>query len=343
MKLLRILLFPVTVLYGIVMSVRNLFFDKNWFHSTAFDVPVIAVGNLSVGGTGKSPQIEYLIRLLKDQYSLATLSRGYGRKTKGYVLATAKTKMTDLGDEPSQFFTKFPGITVAVDENRVQGINRLLQRDNRLEVILLDDAYQHRKVRADFYILLTAYNELFVNDFVIPTGNLREARSGANRSDVVVVTKCPLHLSEQDKEAIKRKVAKYTTSPVFFSTITYERDFKSKSARFPVDKLSDESCLIVAGIAKPESFIAHVCKDNNGHDVLTFRDHHNFSAADIQTIQVRAKGRKIVTTEKDYVRLKDLLPEQQLYYLEIKTEFLEDRDQFDQLVLNVIQNKKATT
>lgn len=325
------------------MAVRNYFFDKGWLASTSFPVPVIAVGNLSMGGTGKSPQIEYLIRLLQERYALATLSRGYGRKTKGFVLATAQTKMSDLGDEPFQFHSKFPEITVAVDENRVEGITNLLQLDKSPEVILLDDAYQHRKVKADYYILLTAYDELYVNDWVVPVGNLRETRAGAKRSDVVVVTKCPVDLSHKEMNAITTRINKYTDSPVFFSTVTYDEKLYSKEASILLNDLVKESCLIVAGIAKPQPFVDYIKQGNDGHEVLLFPDHHNFSENDITTILVRAKGRKIITTEKDYVRLQNRLPAEQLYYQPIKTEFLERQEDFDQLILEVIQNKKATS
>lgn len=325
------------------MAVRNYFFDKGWLTSTSFSLPVIAVGNLSMGGTGKSPQIEYLIRLLQERYALATLSRGYGRKTKGYVLATAQTKMSDLGDEPFQFHSKFPEITVAVDENRVEGITNLLQLDKSPEVILLDDAYQHRKVKADYYILLTAYDELFVNDWVVPVGNLRETRKGAQRSDVVVVTKCPVDISQKEMNAITTRINKYTDSPVFYSTVAYDEKLYSSDTSILLNDLAKESCLIVAGIAKPHPFVDYIKQGNDGHEVLLFPDHHNFSESDIEAILARAKGRKIITTEKDYMRLQNRLPAEQLYYQSIKTEFLERQEDLDQLILEAIQNKKATS
>src|SRR5690606_31086598 len=171
MKQLRFLLFPFGILYWIITFIRNFLYDKEVFKSYIAPIPVIAVGNLSVGGTGKSPQIEYLIRLLSDKYSLATLSRGYKRKSKGFVLADQTTKVEDLGDEPFQFFSKFNNIRVAVDSDRTNGIQKLLQLKNPPEIILLDDAYQHRKVKASFYILLTAYNDLYCDDFILPVGN----------------------------------------------------------------------------------------------------------------------------------------------------------------------------
>ena len=203
MNLLRKILFPFAILYGLITSIRNFLFDKEILKSYSFDLPIIAVGNLSVGGTGKTPQIEYLIRLLLTKYKVATLSRGYKRKSEGFVLADANANAEILGDEPFQFFQKFPEILVAVDANRKNGIEQLLSQKEKPEVILLDDAYQHRKVKAGFYILLTAYDDIYVDDFMLPTGNLRESRSGSQRADVVVVTKCPPNLSETEQLSIK--------------------------------------------------------------------------------------------------------------------------------------------
>src|SRR6187402_2631635 len=207
MNLLRKILFPLAVLYGWVTQLRNFLFDIGILKSYAFDVPVIAVGNLSVGGTGKTPQIEYLIRLLSPKYKIATLSRGYKRQTEGFILAGAGDNAKTLGDEPFQYHQKFPGIRVAVDADRKNGLEQLLFSQNQKpEVILLDDAYQHRKVKAGFYILLTSYGDLYADDFMLPTGNLRESRSGANRADIVIVTKCPNNLSDQDQNKIQRKL-----------------------------------------------------------------------------------------------------------------------------------------
>src|SRR6478752_1663867 len=206
MNLLRKILFPFAVLYGFITSIRNFLYDNNLLKSYSFDLPIIAVGNLSVGGTGKTPQIEYLIRLLSSKYKVATLSRGYKRKSEGFVLADETSNAEILGDEPFQFFQKFKNIQVAVDANRKNGIEQLLSQPEKPEVILLDDAYQHRKVKAGFYIMLTAYGDLYADDFMLPTGNLREYRSGANRANLIVVTKCPPNLSISEQENIKNKL-----------------------------------------------------------------------------------------------------------------------------------------
>ena len=195
MKLVRFLLFPFSVLYDLITSIRNFFFNIGIFKETNFNTPIIVVGNLSVGGTGKTPQIEYLIKLLKDVYKVAVLSRGYKRKTTGFVFVNNEHTANDVGDEPLQYFKKFKDISVAVNENRVEGVINL-EKQQSPEVVLLDDAYQHRKIKGSFYILLTKYNDLFTDDFLLPTGNLRESRAGANRTDVIIVTKCPENLSE---------------------------------------------------------------------------------------------------------------------------------------------------
>ena len=190
MNLLRKLLFPFAILYGIITSLRNYLYDKGILKSYSFDIPVIAVGNLNVGGTGKTPQIEYLIRLLSPNYRVATLSRGYKRKSEGFVLADATSNAEILGDEPFQYFKKFPNIQVAVDADRRNGIEQLVKQKAMPEIILLDDAFQHRKVKAGFYILLTAYDDLFCNDFMLPTGNLRESSNGAKRANLIKTNRC---------------------------------------------------------------------------------------------------------------------------------------------------------
>ena len=225
MNLVRKFLFPFAILYGFITSIRNFFFDKGILKSYSFDVPVIAVGNLSVGGTGKTPQIEYLIRLLSSKYKVATLSRGYKRKSEGFVLADAHSNASILGDEPFQFYTKFPNIQVAVDANRKNGIEQLLSQESKPDIILLDDAYQHRKVKAGFYILLTSYGDLYADDFILPTGNLRESRSGAQRANLVIVTKCPENLSLDEQQKIKEKLKLSVSQELYFSFIVFFKTY----------------------------------------------------------------------------------------------------------------------
>ncbi|MBO9586059.1 MAG: tetraacyldisaccharide 4'-kinase [Flavobacterium sp.] len=335
MHLLRKLLFPFAILYGFITSVRNFLFDKGVLKSTSFDLPVIAVGNLSVGGTGKTPQIEYLIRLLSDEYKVATLSRGYKRKSEGFVLADENSNAEILGDEPFQFHQKFPNVMVAVDANRTNGIQQLLSQKVKPEIILLDDAYQHRKVKAGFYILLTSYGDLYADDFMLPTGNLRESRSGAERASIVVVTKCPKILTEEEQAEIRIKLKLKSSQQVFFSFIDYDIFIYGKNEKIAVSEIKSESKLLLAGIAKPKPFFDYL--KNESDECLTFPDHHHFSDADLDTIRNKANGRKMITTEKDYVRLKDSELIDQLYYLPIKSSFINHQQDFDATILEYVK------
>lgn len=336
MKFLRIILFPFSILYGFITSIRNYLYDKGVIKSYSFDLPVIAVGNLCVGGTGKTPQIEYLIRLLSHSYQVATLSRGYKRKSEGFVLADVNANAELLGDEPYQFFQKFPNIQVAVDANRKNGIEQLLSPIKKPEIILLDDAFQHRKVKAGFYIMLTAFDDIFYNDFILPTGNLRETRSGANRADMIIVTKCPNDISELTQQEIKQKINQYlkVEKPVYFSFITYDDWFYSENEKISVNEMQTVDKLVVAGIAKPEPFFAYLQAAKKS--TMVFPDHHDFSEKDIQLILEAAKEKKIITTEKDFVRLKGKLPAKQLYYLPIKTSFVQNGNEFDKKILDYV-------
>ncbi|SEO46408.1 lipid-A-disaccharide kinase [Flavobacterium sp. CF108] len=335
MNLLRKILFPFAILYGFITSIRNFLFDKGILKSTSFDIPVIAVGNLSVGGTGKTPQIEYLIRLLADKYNVATLSRGYKRKSEGFVLADDNSNAEILGDEPFQFYQKFPNVQVAVDANRTNGITQLLSQKNKPQVILLDDAYQHRKVKAGFYILLTSYGDLYADDFMLPTGNLRESRSGSNRANIVVVTKCPNTLSEEKQEEIRLRLKLNCSQQIFFTFIDYDIVIYGENEKLAVDEIKSESKLLLAGIAKPKPFFDYLKNEND--ECLTFPDHHHFSDADLDSIQNKANGRKIITTEKDYVRLKDSKRVSQLYYLPIKSTFINHQQNFDVSILEYVK------
>jgi tetraacyldisaccharide 4'-kinase len=337
MNLLRKILFPFAILYGFITRIRNFLFDKGILKSYSFEFPVIAVGNLSVGGTGKTPQIEYLIRLLSEHYAIATLSRGYKRKSTGFVLANETSNAEVLGDEPFQLYQKFPSIQVAVDAERKNGIEQLLIQTHPPQVILLDDAFQHRKVKAGFYILLTAFDDVFVDDFLLPTGNLRESRSGSQRANVIMVTKCPTTLSELVQTQIKEKIKRYSQATVYFCSIAYDAAAYSKTTSISVTEIQQSDCVLLAGIAKPASFFNYL---KNANSVcLTYPDHHHFSESDIHDIIQKAGNKRIVTTEKDYVRLKDTVLQEQLFYLPIQTCFISDSNQFDEIIFEYLNNK----
>ena len=338
MNFLRKILFPFSILYGFITSIRNFLFDKGILRSYSFEVPVIAVGNLSVGGTGKTPQIEYLIRLLAPNYKIATLSRGYKRKSEGFILADANSTAEILGDEPFQIHQKFPQIKVAVDADRKNGIEKLLSLKDKPEVILLDDAFQHRRVKAGFYILLSAFDDLFCDDYLLPTGNLRESRKGAKRADVIIVTKCPKDLSEIAQQNIKNKIG--LEVPIYFSYIDYDDLVYNPNESKKVAEIKLQDKLVIAGIAKPEPFFTYleVSKD----DCLVYPDHHFFTEKDLNQIETKANNKVIITTEKDFVRLMKHHWKTSIYYLPIKSSFLGKMEELDNKILNYLkQNLKS--
>ena len=340
MNLLRKILFPFAILYGFITSIRNLLFDKGLLKSYSFDIPVIAVGNLSVGGTGKTPQIEYLIRLLSSKYTIATLSRGYKRESEGYILADSTSNAVILGDEPFQFYKKFKNIQVAVDTDRKNGIEQLLSQTKKPEVILLDDAFQHRKVKAGFYILLTSYGDLYSDDFMLPTGNLRESKSGAKRANVVIVTKCPATLSLDEQNKIERNLKLEPNQELYFSYINYDEFIYSEDKTLKVSEIKNVAKLLLAGIAKPEPFFNHLHSENE--EKLVFPDHRHFTENDLLAINNKAQNKIIITTEKDYVRLKGKLTNKQLYYLPIQSSFLSKSEHFDATIVNYLKSNTRT-
>lgn len=334
MNLLRKILFPFAILYGFITGIRNFLFDRGILKSYSFDVPVIAVGNISVGGTGKTPQIEYLIRLLSPKYKVATLSRGYKRQSEGFVLANSSSNAAILGDEPFQFYTKFPNIQVAVDAHRKNGIEQLLSQPEKPEVILLDDAFQHRKVKAGFYILLTSYGDLYSDDFMLPTGNLRESRSGAKRANIIIVTKCPANLSLDEQNDIKNKMQLNYNQELYFSYIDYDDSVYSEDKTLKVDKIKNVDKLLLAGIAKPQPFFGYLQQAKD--EYLTYPDHHHFTENELLEIKNKAQNKIIITTEKDFVRMKNSFSNEQLFYLPIRSSFLTASDNFDKTILNYV-------
>ncbi len=344
----RWLLFPFSWLYGTVVFLRNKLFDLRVLKSVSFDTPVICVGNLRVGGEGKSPHIEYLISLLKDEFKTGTLSRGYKRKTKGFQLATSDSEAGDIGDEPLQFSKKFQDIAVAVDKDRVLGITHLIAEKNT-EVILLDDAFQHRYVQAGLTILITSYGNLYVNDFLLPAGNLREPVSGAKRADILIVSKCPKELDEAGKATIIAQLQPLPHQQVYFTAIEYGKLTPLYSTPMMLPS-ADASCLVVTGIANPQSLIRE-CK-TQFKEVMHygFSDHHAFSKYDIELIRKKldampGKEKFILTTEKDSMRLraKALQPYVKnlpLYYIPISIRFLDKETIFNEQIKKYVRSNK---
>lgn len=331
MKILRYLLFPIVPFYFFVTWLRNKLYDLGIKKSTSYNFPVICVGNLSVGGTGKTPMIEYLIHLLKDDYKVATLSRGYKRKTEGFQLADQNANAETIGDESFQFYSKFKNeILVAVDADRRNGIENLRQQNPN--IILLDDAYQHRKVKAGFNILLTTYANPYFNDIVLPTGNLREPRQGSSRADIIVVTKCPNSISDSEKSDILKSINPKAHQSVFFSAIAYSETLFSADKSKSIEGL--KAFTLVTGIANATPLVDFLKEKNFNFEHLNFKDHHNFSTEDILALE---KKELIVTTEKDFMRLKqyDALKDK-LYYLPI-TVNIDDVSKMNQLIKHFIK------
>lgn len=339
---LRFLLFPFSMVYQLITRLRNQLYDKGLKPSAEFDLPVINVGNLTVGGTGKSPMVEYLVKLLVASKKIATLSRGYGRQTKGFRIGDVNDNASTLGDEPFQFYRKFHNeITVAVGEERVLAISMILHEKPETEVIILDDAFQHRRVKPSLNILLCDYHRPFYKDYVLPAGRLRESRSGANRADIIVVTKCPAEITEEAKSKIRTAIQSIAAKPVFFTSVFYE-----KPISFHGHLLTGSDCIVVTGIANPEPFIQYLKLNYRIRQHLAFGDHHTYTHKDIERIGKMAEeypGAAIFTTEKDMVKLKDpvffsMTKNLPVYYIPIAVQFLIDGSSFDEMILNHVRH-----
>ena len=334
MKILRKMLIPFALLYGFVTWSRNLLYNAGILKSKSYDLPVICVGNLNTGGTGKSPMIEYLLKFLLPEYKVATLSRGYKRNTTGYKLLSGNETASEVGDEPLQFKRKFNTAMVAVDADRQNGILKLKQENP--EIILLDDAFQHRKVKAGLNILLTAYNDLYVNDFMLPTGYLREPTVGAERAKIVVVTKCPPNLTEQEMETIRVKLRLQNYQQLYFSFIDYDEEIISEETKGKLSSLKDKKFTLVTGIANPKPLVNYLNKKGFDFNHRVFKDHHNFTEAEIVQLN---KEPLLLTTEKDYVRLHKNFKKEQLFFLPVKTAFLNKEEEFIKEILKFVHKK----
>jgi len=342
--MLSVLLFPVSWLYGGLMRLRNFLYDKGWKKGHQFPVAVICIGNLNVGGSGKTPMVEYLIRLLAERYQVAVLSRGYGRKTRGFRLAAAGEDPSSIGDEPYQCYQKFSSqVTVAVCESRAEGIQQLLQRAPETTLVLLDDAFQHRAVRADFSLLLTDITKPFFADHVLPAGRLREPREGSARADAIVVTKCAAWTPEMAKKIIDQVVRYSGPRPVFFAGIQYQQPVSFGGGHRPAKKL-----LLVTGIANSAPLVDYLTQHFEIAAHRQFEDHHEYSLKELTDIQARARAldASIMTTEKDRVKIDapawlGELDRKLWFYLPIETKILDSGAEFDTLVLakiSAVQN-----
>ena len=316
MPLLRKIGFPFSLIYALVVYFRNLLYDYQILGSKSFNTTTICVGNLSVGGTGKTPMIELLIRLMQANRKLAVLSRGYRRKTKGLLLASEDSTAREIGDEPLQIATKFPHIPLAVDANRRNGIAFLQEKINP-DLILLDDAYQHRKVKPDFSILLTAYENRYTKDWYLPTGTLRDCKKEAKRAKLIVVTKCPADLSEEEQAQIIEEINPRSDQQVLFCFFAYDKILKGHKNGISLKDLKDKKVTLVTGVANPRPLVRFLEKEGITFEHLQFRDHHFFTEKEIDLFNTRPF---VLTTEKDYTRSRGKV--NNLYYISVRHEFL---------------------
>lgn len=351
MKALRYILAPFTLIYALAIVIRNLGFKLGLLTSREIGVPVINIGNIAVGGSGKTPHVEYIIRLLsgKTDKKIATLSRGYGRDSSGFMISTSANTANEVGDEPLQYTLKYPNIMVAVDGDRVHGANKLID-EQHVDVILLDDAYQHRYIKPSLNILLTNYQKHYGHDYLLPLGNLREFRSAAQRADIIIVTKAPHSISPIDRRRIAQELGANTHQKVFYSFIQYNQllAFNEKAKAHPVslDQLKEHEVILVTGIANPEPLLEFLKPQTYKLEHVSFRDHHRYDAADIKKIKSYSKELDnpiIITTEKDAMRFKypsvmEELSELAVYYVDIEVVFNEaDKQAFDEIIIDHVQ------
>jgi tetraacyldisaccharide 4'-kinase len=349
MKFLRYLLLPFSVLYSLILRIRNLLFDTGILPSYKAPLPVICIGNLSLGGTGKTPHTEYLIRLFSKEFKTATLSRGYGRRTKGFRYVEATSLATETGDEPLQLKKKFrEDIVVAVCENRKEGLLKLSNDHPETALILLDDAFQHRRVQAGLNILLTDYTHPFFRDFVLPAGNLREPRSGLKRADVVIITKCPETITENQYDYYRKRIP---GKEIFFSFIRYGIPLSLQNDSPLISPLENSNVLLLTGIANSRPLEKYLLGKNCRLQKLEFPDHHEYSGADMDKLMalfesMSEKNNIIVTTEKDAMRLRQpqtlkLIEKLPLYYVPIHIEFNDnDSSRFQNILHRYVNGNK---
>ncbi len=348
----RLILSPISFLYGMGVSLRNFLYKIELLKSVRFDIPIICVGNLSVGGSGKTPHTEYLIRLLREYIKIGTLSRGYGRKTRGFKLVHPHDTADKAGDEPLQFKKKFPGIMVAVAEERTMAIPQMLMIEPDLETVLLDDGYQHRALTTGFNILLTEYEFPFMTDYLLPSGRLREWRSAYKRANIIIASKCPPDLTEADRNAFLQALQPYSYQTVYFSAYEYFQPYHIFQNQLQLELSEDVDVLMVCGIARPQYLEAYLRPRVRSLTTLTFGDHHLFEKPDIGKIRksfedIPSNNKIIITTEKDALRLelhKAHLEEHGLpiYVLPIRVNFLfNEQEKFDQQVKDYLLDFKV--
>lgn len=341
------LLLPFSWLYQLGIYGFHKLYDLQLLKTTAFSLPVICIGNLVVGGTGKSPMTEYLVNLLKGKYKLATISRGYKRQAKGFLIANSSTTAAAIGDEPMQFHAKFPDITVAVGANRVAAAQQLLQNRPDTEVIILDDAFQHRAIIAGLNIILTAYSNLFTQDYYLPAGELRDLKSNYKRADIIVVTKCPAYISNEEKRNIIAAINPLPAQPIFFTTLSYELPYHLVD-NYTIDLQDIKKVILFTAIADPQTLIDYFNKHKIQVKPVLYQDHHTFTTTDMRTIiaayqQNKTESTILLTTEKDAVKLIALQQQIQqlpIFVIPVTHRFLfDEKEKFDNYILKYTQEQ----
>ncbi len=348
-----ILLYPLSLLYGLITGIRNFLYDSGILHSEEFHFPVICVGNITVGGTGKTPHTEYIAGLLRENFKVATLSRGYKRKTHDFRIASSETPVSEIGDEPMQIFHNFPDILVTVDKNRVHGVKKILQEYPETEVIILDDGFQHRRITPGFSILLSDYYRLFIRDHMLPYGNLRENKGNMRRADMILITKSPENISPIQRRLIVKEIGKSPYQNLYFTTFRYkapvhvfENNIEGTQPEFTeCDKCS---IVLITGIANPRPLIEYLQKTYGEIIHLSYPDHYNYNEKDLINFSsafnnLRSVRKYLFTTEKDAIRLREFANiaepvRSAFFYIPIEIYFLnEDKDEFDNLIINYVR------
>lgn len=349
--LFRVLMAPFALVYGAGIYLRNLFYEIGILKEVSFNLPIISVGNLTVGGTGKTPHIEYLVRWLSEYLNLAVLSRGYKRKTKGFLEVTQRSNADLSGDEPLQYKRKYPGVGVYVSESRVLGIPKIMSLRPDIQLVLLDDAFQHRAVKPDINILLTEYNRLFTSDFLLPMGRLREWRNASKRADMIIVTKCPNNLTDTDKEKVRNKIELRKEQQLYFTSYQYSPLYHLLYPQIQVKLQANMHALVICAIANTDYLLDYLETQVGSVQVLEYEDHHDFSSYEIAQLKsqyeaIEEQNKIIITTEKDAVRLEkhfNYLREEEIpvFVLPARVNFLEREEDFQDYIKQYLLEFKS--
>ena len=325
MSVIRFFVFPLSIIFKFITDLRNKLYDCNFLKSEKINVPVISVGNLSTGGTGKTPMVDFIINNLKNDYNISVLSRGYYRKSKGFIEIKNSDNPSQVGDEPFLLKSNHLEVPVFACEDRVEGAKKIIS-ENNTNLILLDDAFQHRKISRNLDIVLTDYNNLFYKDYLLPYGNLRESRKNINRADIIVVTKCPLDLNKADVDKIKNQINPKKTQSLFFSQIEYSDIlFGLKEVFFK--SIINSKLTLVTGIANSQPLKEYLKKNNVIFNHFEYPDHYDYSRKDVNKILVKSKNNIILTTKKDYFKLNQFKINN-LFYIDIEVKFFESKQEF---------------